>query len=327
LLRVRSVEREVAEMPCWDIQTDDHRVYLAEHDVTVSQCDDLTVQFGSSVLAPMIMLAAAGNAGVYGAVVGHAYDEGKHIQHVLAAIYAEGRWHYCDPSLPEMPFGECKPFTRERIIYVPSLEVGCDADVCLKPGGKASGPPSFADKGEFIGASVAGVPDDDDLQREIPDGIEPFVEIETTGIGMVGAANDVGELGRGGGGRHGGYGGGGHGRGGRHGDYRGRVWWNDGWEGAGWHDWPWAYAVGPDYEVESACSHADAADYLSYTYGRHDWWRDVKIDNDVLSVLATDANKAMAALPASVCGYKVVVTTLGTPKNAPTLGQVWYDYR
>ncbi len=40
-LRVREIQREMSELPCWDIQTDDHRVYLAEHDVTVSQCDEI----------------------------------------------------------------------------------------------------------------------------------------------------------------------------------------------------------------------------------------------------------------------------------------------
>jgi len=42
-LRVRSVHHDVLELPCWDIQTEDHRVYLPEHDVTVSQCDDLAL--------------------------------------------------------------------------------------------------------------------------------------------------------------------------------------------------------------------------------------------------------------------------------------------
>ncbi len=41
ILRVRSIERRVTKLPCVDIQTNDHRVYLPEHDVTVSQCDDL----------------------------------------------------------------------------------------------------------------------------------------------------------------------------------------------------------------------------------------------------------------------------------------------
>lgn len=41
LLRVSSIARNIARVPCYDLQTSDHRVYLPEHDVTVSQCDDL----------------------------------------------------------------------------------------------------------------------------------------------------------------------------------------------------------------------------------------------------------------------------------------------
>lgn len=41
LLRVKRLERDVDEAPCYDIQTSDHYVYLPEHDVTVSNCEDL----------------------------------------------------------------------------------------------------------------------------------------------------------------------------------------------------------------------------------------------------------------------------------------------
>ena len=41
LLRVKEVVRGVMSLPCWDITTDDHYVYLPEHDVTVSNCEDL----------------------------------------------------------------------------------------------------------------------------------------------------------------------------------------------------------------------------------------------------------------------------------------------
>jgi hypothetical protein len=41
LLRVKDLLRDVAEAPCYDIQTSDHYVYLPEHDVTVSNCEDL----------------------------------------------------------------------------------------------------------------------------------------------------------------------------------------------------------------------------------------------------------------------------------------------
>ena len=37
----KEIEHDVAERPCYDIQTSDHYVYLPEHDVTVSNCEDL----------------------------------------------------------------------------------------------------------------------------------------------------------------------------------------------------------------------------------------------------------------------------------------------
>jgi transglutaminase-like putative cysteine protease len=42
-LRVKSIVRAVAEVPCYDITTSDHYVYLPEADATVSNCDDLAV--------------------------------------------------------------------------------------------------------------------------------------------------------------------------------------------------------------------------------------------------------------------------------------------
>lgn len=49
-LRIREIERAVATLRVWDIQTSDHRVYLPEHDVTVSQCDELTALIGTMCL-------------------------------------------------------------------------------------------------------------------------------------------------------------------------------------------------------------------------------------------------------------------------------------
>lgn len=51
LLRIKSIEREVVSVPCYDITTDDHYVYLPEHDVTVSQCDDFTIAEGAVFMA------------------------------------------------------------------------------------------------------------------------------------------------------------------------------------------------------------------------------------------------------------------------------------
>ena len=39
-LITRKIDRSVRKVPCWDITTEDHYVYLPEHDVTVSNCDD-----------------------------------------------------------------------------------------------------------------------------------------------------------------------------------------------------------------------------------------------------------------------------------------------
>ena len=47
LLRVKEIERGVRKGPAWDMTTDDHYVYLPEHDVTVSQCDDYSIVLGS----------------------------------------------------------------------------------------------------------------------------------------------------------------------------------------------------------------------------------------------------------------------------------------
>lgn len=52
--RVKSIERAAAERPCWDIQTDDHYVYLPESDVTVSNCDDMAVLLASMAEAVAI---------------------------------------------------------------------------------------------------------------------------------------------------------------------------------------------------------------------------------------------------------------------------------
>lgn len=153
LLKVKNIERDVAEVPCWDVQTDDHRVYLAEHDVTVSQCDDL------------VILAAACfiSCGLYTCVVGHAYDKKKQIQHVLTTVYAGGRWYYADPST-DLALGECVTFSRERVYSLPNVQMLCDDSVCFKsPRSFIPEKNNFVVKGDFVGVNGVpgtGVPDD-----------------------------------------------------------------------------------------------------------------------------------------------------------------------
>lgn len=75
---------------CYDIQTEDHYVYLPAYDVTVSNCDDLTVAFGS----------ASASVGIPTYVVGQAFNGKPLPSHVLAAIEdpVDSKQYRVDPS-------------------------------------------------------------------------------------------------------------------------------------------------------------------------------------------------------------------------------------
>lgn len=93
-LRVKEIDRSVVELPCWDIETSDGYVYLPEHDVTVSNCDDLVVATLSllSSIGIVVMIIKED----YGAnpLTGADYQG-----HVLGACQDEqGEWFYVDPS-------------------------------------------------------------------------------------------------------------------------------------------------------------------------------------------------------------------------------------
>jgi hypothetical protein len=92
MLGVLDIERKVARLSCWDITTSDHYVYLPEHDVTVSNCDDGVVAVGSALLG----------IGIPTMVVKEDYpsQNGKTPQsHVLLYSRDEsGDWFSIDPS-------------------------------------------------------------------------------------------------------------------------------------------------------------------------------------------------------------------------------------
>lgn len=137
------------ERPCWDITTDDHRVYLPEHDVTVSQCDGLATLLGAALSA----------VGIYTLIVGHGYGPEKNIEHVLCAAYLSkfnsvAPWHYADPST-KLALGRCVPFKRERLLSIPNVKLLCDGSVCL---GRQSFDPDkleFIEQGLFVGVGSA----------------------------------------------------------------------------------------------------------------------------------------------------------------------------
>ncbi len=132
----------------------------------MGDCDDLTIALMSSLIATGTYLAAAESVGTKAAIVGHAYGPDRMIEHVLGAIFDpnDNLWYYVDPSLKNMPFGECRPFVRERVYIVPSGELLCDDTVCLRPGGRAAGAPPMPRRGDFV--AVNGTPGAD---REVYD--------------------------------------------------------------------------------------------------------------------------------------------------------------
>lgn len=104
-------------------------------------CDDLCVLLGACFLS----------VGLHTMIVGHAYNAGKNIQHVLAAVRFEGKWHYADPST-DFPLGKCEPFSRERLLSIPNVKVVCDENACLTSPEKFDpDQQGFVNKGTFVG--------------------------------------------------------------------------------------------------------------------------------------------------------------------------------
>jgi len=112
-------------------------------------CDGLVVGLG----------ACFGAVGLHSLVVGHGYDpDGGRIEHVLTMVWFGKRWHYADPSLKELGLGQCVPYTRERVLSVPNVQVLCDASSCMTGQETRFNPDdsNFVTSGLYVG--VAGVP-------------------------------------------------------------------------------------------------------------------------------------------------------------------------
>lgn len=127
LLRIKAIERGVAhEIPCWDISTHDRYVYLPEHDLTVSNCDDQLVVIGSGayVITNPATLQSPDVAIVRQKIQGQAQE------HVLVAVKDENNiWLYADPSLKDAPVGARAPGVIGETFYdplapIPAMGVG-----------------------------------------------------------------------------------------------------------------------------------------------------------------------------------------------------------
>lgn len=120
----------------------DHTKPQKEGEVCIrgGDCDCLVSLLGSSFLS----------VGIPTVIVGHGYDDEGHIEHVLCAAYVGGEWQYADPST-DKPLGECVPFTRERVLSVPKVDVVCDDRACISNNLGDVNPDVFVDRGVFIG--------------------------------------------------------------------------------------------------------------------------------------------------------------------------------
>jgi hypothetical protein len=94
LLRVKGIERSVGKLPVYDLQTDDHYVYLPESDVTVSNCDDLT-----SLLAALCLASGAETRAVTVAYGDFFYRGQRQYSHVFCQCREPrtGQWLTLDP--------------------------------------------------------------------------------------------------------------------------------------------------------------------------------------------------------------------------------------
>jgi hypothetical protein len=102
-LRVRSIHKNVTIVPCYDISTADHYVYLPEHDVTVSNCDDLVIAFASAMMS----------IGIETKIVGQAYGTTQATHVICAILDPDTGWEKVDPSSSKYKVGQSYPATKE----------------------------------------------------------------------------------------------------------------------------------------------------------------------------------------------------------------------
>ena len=113
-LRVKLIEREVETVPCYDITTDDHYVYLPEADVTVSNCDDSAVLMAAmlhSIAIPWnFVLAGKSGSGApvrWSPREGTTKTWGKTFYHIYveAGLGRPLQWVSMEPTIKGAPLG------------------------------------------------------------------------------------------------------------------------------------------------------------------------------------------------------------------------------
>ena len=113
-LKVKAIRRHVESVPCYDIATDDHYVYLPEADCTVSNCDDqsllLTCLFESVGLPWKFVLSgrdAQGNKVRY--IEGEKVPPGSKWSHIYCMVgtppFQPSEWYFCETTVVGVPLG------------------------------------------------------------------------------------------------------------------------------------------------------------------------------------------------------------------------------
>jgi hypothetical protein len=102
-LQVRQIDKNVGTRMCWDIATSDHFVYLPEHDVTVSNCDDRIVAYCAVLMS----------LGIDCRFIAQAFGT-ERATHVICAFRDPAKgWVRVDPSAKDWPVGKYHPATKE----------------------------------------------------------------------------------------------------------------------------------------------------------------------------------------------------------------------
>jgi hypothetical protein len=108
-LRAKAIERNSFEAPVFDITTSDHRVYLPEADVTVSQCDDHAILACTSALHNGLSCKYR--------VTSPRRGRGDDYTHIYAMIglpkMRPTKWVAVDTTLPGRRYGAEAPYAKK----------------------------------------------------------------------------------------------------------------------------------------------------------------------------------------------------------------------
>jgi hypothetical protein len=162
-LRVKSISREVEHVPCFDIQTDDHYVYVPDADVTVSNCDDLAILVYA--LARSIRLPAR-------LVISGLDRSGKKVRYIQGDrnFPSNVEWAHIYLQIGDRPYGEPVWYFAEPTLRVPLGWDVVDNDATELPEmrglfgnapkpaafGEALSPGGMSERMKYVAAFVGG---------------------------------------------------------------------------------------------------------------------------------------------------------------------------